>query len=435
MAEGEKTVSKLPLDGVRVADFTWVWAGPFCTLLLSMMGAEVIKFESKKRLDVQRYLPPFAYADPAVHAAFVEWLESGALEGKPFAYGPPGPDQADHFNQLNMSKLGVTLDLSRPEAAEIVKRVVVVSDVVVENYAPRVMKGLGLDYDSLKEVRPDIIYISMSGTGAVGPDRDFVLYGGPQVSLSGLSSLTGYSGGPPRTLPLSYGDPLAALHGAFSILAALHHRRNTGEGQHIDFSQWESTINLLPEGVMEYMMNGRLLPRMGNHDAIMAPHDVFPCKGDDKWIAIAVGSEEEWQGLCDAMGNSDWTKREEFADMYSRWQNQNELNRHLSEWTANFEACELMSLLQGVGVAATPSLNNAELVNDSHLKERGFFANIDHPATGPGIQPKPGIHFSETPSRFCRAPLLGEHNQRVLGELLGMNAQDIEQLVAVGVIH
>ncbi|MDO8673729.1 MAG: CoA transferase, partial [Dehalococcoidia bacterium] len=315
-----------PLAGIRVADFSWVWAGPYCTFQLAMMGAEVIEFESKRRIDITRILQPIAYADPPVHAAYVEWQNTDALERKPFAFGQPSPDQSGYFNHIAMSKLGVTLDLSNPRAMEIAKRVVAVSDVVIENFAPRVMKGFGLDYEILKEVRPDIIYVSMSGTGAFGPDRDFVLYGAPQVALSGLASLTGYVGGPPMPLPISYADPLAALHTAFYILAALNHRRETGEGQYLDLSQWESTICLQPEGVMDYMMNGRVPPRMGNRDGIMAPHDVYPCKGDDSWIAIAVGSEEEWRALCDAMGNPDWTRKEEFAGMYSRWHNQDQLN-------------------------------------------------------------------------------------------------------------
>ncbi|MDO8674001.1 MAG: CoA transferase [Dehalococcoidia bacterium] len=427
-------MNDLPLAGIRIADFTWVWAGPYSTLLLSTMGAEVIKFESRKRLDLNRTIRPFAYADPTVHANFVEWLGAGALEGKPFAHGRPGPNQADHFNQLNMSKLGITLDLSHPKSRNIIRSVVALSDVVIENYSPRVMKGLGLDYDALREVRPDLIYLAMSGLGAVGPDRDFVLYGGAQVAIGGLSSLTGYIGGPPLTLPIGYGDPLAAMHAAFCILAALEHRRVTGEGQYIDMSQLESMINLIPEGMMEYLMNDRIPSRMGNRDAIMAPHDVFPCKGDDKWIAIAVGSEAEWRALCSAMGNPAWTGLAVFADMYSRWQHQDTLGKYLGQWTANFEAYELMSLLQQAGVAATPSLSNAEIVHDPHLWERNFFVNIDHPATGPGIQPSPGIHLSETPAHFFRAPLLGEHNQRVFGELLGITTDEIESLVEEKVI-
>src|SRR5262249_37153051 len=234
----------------RVADFTWVWAGPFCTLQLAHLGAEVIRVESATRLCVTRLLPPF----------------------KGFEVGP---NRSGYFNQYNQGKRSITLDLKRPEAIEVAKRLCAASDVVVENFASGVMDRMGLGYEVLRALRPDLVMIALSGYGATGPDHDKVSYGPAQVPLSGMSSLTGYRDFPPMHVGISYGDPTGGLHGAFAVLAALMHRARTGEGQFIDLSQWETSVGVLGEGILAQTFGTGAPPRRGNRNPAMAPHDVF----------------------------------------------------------------------------------------------------------------------------------------------------------------
>src|SRR5919198_2541429 len=236
---------RTPLAGIRVADFTWVWAGPFCTLQLAHLGAEVIRVETATRPCVTRLLPPYADFEP-------------------------GPNRSGYFNQYNQGKKSITLDLKRPEAIDAAKRLCAASDVVVENFAAGVMDRLGLGYEVLSRLRPGIVMIALSSYGATGPDREKVSYGPAQVPLSGMSSVTGYRGFPPMHVGISYGDPTGGLHGAVAVLAALLHRARTGEGQYIDLSQWETSVAVLGEGVMEQVMNGTQPPRMGNRDPYMA---------------------------------------------------------------------------------------------------------------------------------------------------------------------
>src|SRR4030095_3952356 len=222
---------RAPLAGVRVADFTWVWAGPFCTLQLAHLGAEVIRVESATRTCVTRLLPPFA-------------------EFK------PGPNRSGYFNQYNQGKKSLALDMKQPEALAVAKRLCAASDIVVENFAGGLMDRLGLGYDVLRALRPDVIMIALSGYGAAGPDHDKVSYGPAQVPLSGFSSVTGYRDHPPMHLGISYRDPTGRLQGGVCVLAALLHRARTGRGQYIDLSQWETTMAVLPEAIVEYTMNG-----------------------------------------------------------------------------------------------------------------------------------------------------------------------------------
>src|SRR5438093_2616744 len=254
---------RAPLAGIRVADFTWVWAGPFCTLQLAHLGAEVIRVETATRACVTRLLPPFADFEP-------------------------GPNRSGYFNQYNQGKKSVALDLKRPEAIEAARCLCAASDVVVENFAAGVMERMGLGWDVLRRLRADLIVIALSGYGATGPDSDKVSYGPAQVPLSGMSSVTGYRGFPPMHVGISYGDPTGGLHGAVAVLAALLHRARTGEGQYIDLSQWETSMAVLPDALVEYTMNGTSPARDGNRDRHLAPHGIFRAAGHDRWIAVAV---------------------------------------------------------------------------------------------------------------------------------------------------
>jgi len=404
---------RLPLEGIRVVDFTQIQAGPQATLWLAVMGAEVIKVESMQRPDLLR-----RYAQ--------------ARDGRTDV----GPNQSTPFAALNMGKKGCTLNLTQPRAIELVKEIVRVSDIAVENFSTGVMDRLGLDYQSLKKVKPDIIMLSTSGLGRTGPEKGYLAYAAVIHALTGLCSLSGYPGGVPNFMGAMWSDVLAAQTGAFSVLAALHHRANTGQGQYLDLAMSEATLAVMPEAIMDYTMNERVRGCEGNRADIMAPHGCYPCQGEDKWVTIAVADDEEWQAFCQAMGNPTWTREERFGDQLSRWQNQEELDRLVAEWTAKFTHYEVMEILQGVGVAAGPSCSVTEVLDDPHLRERDFFIEINHPEMGKASQVRtPWNVDGEAVGKYEHAPLLGEHNDFVFRDLLEMSKEEVDQLVEERVIY
>lgn len=400
----------LPLAGVRVADFTWVWAGPFATLQLAHLGAEVIRIETQQRVCVTRRIPPFAD-------------------------GQPGPNRSGYYNQYNQGKESISLNLKHPQALEIAKQLVAASDIVAENFAAGVMGKMGLGYEVLKQIKPDVIMIAMSGYGASGPESAYVSYGPAQVPLSGLSSLTGFPGFPPMHVGFSYGDPNGGLHGAFAVLAALLHRARTGAGQFIDLSQWETSVALLGEGLLAQGMNGAPLPRQGNRDPWMAPHGLFRCQGDDRWVSIAVANEAEWQRLCAGMGRPELATDPRFATLVTRKQHEDALERAISAWTAALTAEEVTARLQAAGVAAFPALTNKELAADPHLRSRGFFVELSHPEVGTRQHAGMPWVFSDTPCQVRRpAPCLGQDTDEVLHRVLDYSSADIAALRANGVL-
>ena len=275
------------------------------------------------------------------------------------------------FNNANLNKKGVTIDLSRPEGAELAKRIVAVSDLAIENMRPGVMDKLGLGYKDLAKVKPDIIMLSSSGFGSSGPYREYAGYAPIFAAFGGLAHLTGYEDGEPNTMS-GVMDLRVGTASAFALLAALIHRQKTGEGQYIDLSSSECVSALVGAELMEYTMNQRSPFRCGNQDSIMAPHNCYRCKGDDKWISIAVATDEEWKAMCGVMGNPAWTKDEAFSNVYSRWKNRAQLDKHIAEWTINYTHYEVMTLLQGAGVAAMPSFSAEEILSDPHVKARGL---------------------------------------------------------------
>lgn len=403
-------MEKLPLEGIRVADFTWVWAGPFSTMQLAHLGAEVIRIETQGRVCVTRRIPP--------------WADN-----------QPGVNRSGYFNQYNQGKRSLSLDLKKPEAVEIAKKLVAVSDVVAENFAAGIMDKMGLGYEELHKVKPDIIVIALSGYGATGPEKDYVSYGPAQVPMSGLSSLTGYPGFPPMHVGFSYGDPNGGLHGAFAVLCALMYRARTGKGQYLDLSQWETSVAILGEGFMDQVMNGIQPPRMGNRDPYMSPHGLFRCQGEDCWVSIAVGSEEEWQSFCRGMGRSELAHDPRFATLAKRKKNEDELEELISAWIETLTAEEVTAKLQSVGVAAFPALTNKELAEDPHLRSRSFFVELPHPEVG--VRQHAGVPWkmSSAPCRVRRpAPLLGQDTDYVMQEILGYSAEGVAVLKGRGVL-
>lgn len=397
--------TRLPLAGVRVADFTWVWAGPYCTMHLAHLGAEVIKIESQGRMDITRRLP----------------LYPKGMKG--------GVNRSGLFNQWSLGKKSLLLNFEKPEGLELVKELIKKCDVVVDNFATGVMERLGLNYEELKKIKPDIIAASITGYGHTGPQKDYMGYGPAMAPLTGMSSMTGYAGGPPEEIGLSLGDPNGGINAATAICAALITRQRTGQGQCIDVSMWEAMTALVPEGWMEYAMNGAEVPRDGNRDIWMAPHNCFRCQGEDEWATIACGSEEEWQALSQAIGQPQLATDSRFRTAKDRKANERELEQLLTAWTVQRDKWDVTQILQVAGVAAFPSMNSKDLTEDPHLNERGFFAKLPHPEVGEKIHTGiPWILTNATNGVRSPAPLLGQHTDEIMRDVLGYADQDIARL-------
>ncbi|SRR5579875_46352 len=414
-------MAKAPLAGVRVADFTWVWAGPYCTLQLAHLGADVIRIESTSRPCITRVLPPWP-------------------DGK-----PGGLNRSGYFNQYNQGKRSVTLNLRHEAAREVARRLIAQSDVVTNNFAHGVMEKMGFGYEALKRIKPDIIMISLSGYGDTGPYRDYVAYGPAQIPLSGFSALTGYKGWPPMHTGFSYADPNAGVHGAFAILAALYHRAKTGQGQYIDMSQWECAMALLPEGILEYTFNNCEAERIGNSDPHMAPHGIYRCLDRperiaghviDQFIALVCADDNDWRQLAHIMGQAELADDPRFATLQARKQNEDELDAIIGRWTANQHAHELAANLQRAGIAAAVVADNKYLAEeDEHLRLRDYFVYLDHPEVG--VRQHAGIpwRMSRSDSRIrSAAPTIGQHTDEVLIELLGYTKEEVDQLRSSGAL-
>ncbi len=401
-----------PLAGVRVLDFTWVWAGPYCTLQLAHLGAEVMRVETAKRPGINRIIPPFA-------------------DGK------PGINRAGSFNQWNQGKRSLQLDLTNPRAVELCYELVASCDVVVENFAPGVIARMGLGYEKLRKFKPDLVMLSISGYGQFGPYRDFVSLGQQTAARAGMFWTTGYPNDIPRQIGISYADPVAGVFGAFGIISALIRRDRTGEGQYIDLSMWETLEMMLAESIIEYEMTGRQPERMGNHDNWIAPHEAYKALGDEEqWVTIAVPSEREWRRLCEAIRQPGLADDPRFCTAELRKRNEAALDAIVTQWTRTRERWELTEILQRAGVAAFPTLNNRDVATDSHLRARGFLVELEHPEIGRRTHAGIPWTMTGTPCHVrATAPLLGADTDSILSTLLGYSREQIDQLRAAGVIN
>ena len=410
------------LTGIRILDLSQVAAGPYATLLLGMMGAEVIKVESCRRPDIAR--GPAAPRPHQYH--FYPGQEPGE---RPW-------NRTANFTQRNRNKLGITLDLTVAEGKALFLRLAALCDALVENYRASVIDRWGLNYEVLKEVCPGLVYLKLSSQGNTGPERDYGSLGSTLECTGGLAALTGYLDGTPRMTNEVYPDPVVATLAVGALLAGLRHRRKTGRGIFIDLSQREVTTCLIGSAILDYSMNGRLQGPLGNRHQAFAPQGVYPCRGEDTWIAITVGSDEEWRGLCYALGNPAWTQDSRFADAPSRWHHQDDLDQHLAEWTRQHDHYQAMHILQAQGVPAGAVLKGSELVTDPHLDARGWWDRMAMPEVGReyAYVGAPWA-LSKSPRLGNRpAPTLGEHNRYVFRDLLGLPEADIAELEAKGIL-
>lgn len=400
-----------------------VWAGPFTTLLLADLGAQVIEVESTRHLNPTRTNyrhPPEELMRGPRGAIYARALEGGRFW-----------DRQGYFNYGKRNCLSVTIDISRPRGRDLFLRLARKTDVFLENNAADVVEKWGIDYPDLRAVNPQIIMLRFPGYGITGPYKHFKGYGANVEAVVGHTALRGYRGSDPsQTGAIFHADPAAGAHGAFAILTALYHRERTGAGQLIDLSQAESVLQHLAHAFMDYSMNRRVQEHWGNRHPSMAPHGIFPCRGDDSWIALAVPDDATFARLCEAMGEADLASDPRFAGVVSRHRNQDGLEAIIAKWTAGQDQRELMQRLQAAGVPAAAVLKQTEMHSDPHLRERGFFQVVTHPEAGTHPYPGPLARLSGTPlSIRWPAPTLGEHNAYILKEIVGVGDSEYDELL------
>ena len=391
------------LEGVRILDFTWVVAGPVAVRILADQGAEVIKIERRDTLDL-------------------------------------GTRRGGFSGNLHRGKESTVVNMADPRGIEIAQKLAAISDVVIDNFSARVMRNWGLDYESLKKIKPDIIAVSMSGFGHTGPHKDYVSYGPTLQALSGYTLQMRHPGREPAGWGYSYADMTGGYSGALAVLMALWHRKQTGQGQFVDLAQFEAISSLVGPGLLDILNNQTPSQPVGNRsqEAPAAPHGVYRCQGDDRWCAIAVFTESEWQSLCHVLGQPAWTREVRFASLADRLQHQDALDGYIEAWTQQHTAEEIMARLQEAGVAAGVVANGEDLDRDPQLRARGYWAQLPAQENGKTenvILDGPPFKLSKTPGYVAApGPLLGEHTESVLRRLLNYSDQQIAQLKAERVI-
>ena len=400
------------LAGVRVVDLSMGWAGPLAARHLADMGADVVKVEGCVRFDWWRGWE-----------ATQQWIDEGGAEKSPA------------FNTVNRNKRGITLDLATSAGSDLLKRLVAISDVVVENYSAGVLPKLGLSFEVLREANPAIVMISMPAFGNDGPWRDFRAYGSTVEQASGLPHLSGSPADPPTMVHVALGDAVGGLNGAAALLAALREKTRTGRGQHLDLSQSQCLFPLGIKGILAQSATGEAPPRRGNRSERHAPHGAFPCAGEDEWIVVQVRSEAQWQALADHAANCGDERLRGFGDVADRLTRVDELERALAAFTAEHVAELLTAELQALGVPAGHVASGLELGDDPHLCARGFWKTMRRDHVGELPHPAAPYRLGERPFDIDNAaPTLGQHNREVLSELLGLGDAEIDELQAQGVI-
>lgn len=398
------------LEGIKVVDFTWSVVGPLATMVLAQFGATVIRVETHNRLDFVRV--------------------SG-----PFKDGIAGIDRSAFYTSVNANKYGMSLDLNTPKGLEVVQKLVKWADIIAEGMTPGKMKKWGLDYESVRKVRPDIIYFSTTLQGQSGPYSRQPGYGPQATALAGLYEATGWPGGPPTFIYCAYTDDLAPYYLVTAIVAALVRRRKTGRGIYLDQSQVESGVIHLGPAILDYTVNERLVSRMGNRDPYAAPHGCYPCLGDDRYCVIAVRSDKEWRAFCKVIGKAELSADSRFATQAARKENEDELDRLIEEWTKDHAPEEVMFAMQAAGVPAGVVQNSKNLFEDPQLKHRGHFQWLEHSVIGLLPYHDQAFKLSKTPSQTTKsAPCLGQDNEYVYKEILGYSDDEISDLLAEGVI-
>ena len=396
-------------EGVKVLDFTWAGVGPITTKYLADYGATVVRVESKTRPCILRTTPPYKDA-------------------------VPGVDRAAYFAIYSPNKYSVTINMNHPKGIELVKRLITWADVVAESFTTGVMEKWGLSYEEIKKIKPDIIMYRTNMQGHSGPCCSLPGTGVNLVGLTGFAHLCGWSDRLPSQPYGPYTDSIAPRFGAAVLIAALDYRRRTGKGQLLDMSQFEAGVNFLAPLMLDYFVNQRVADRVGNYCPYTAPHNAYRCRGQDRWCTIAVGSNDDWQSFCRVIGNPSWTGDGKFSTILGRKENELELDRLVEGWTIKHSAEEVMALMQVGGVATGIVETIQDLFQDPQLKHRNHFWVMNHKEMGPFPHLGHAAVLSETPAQpRMPSPCLGEHNEYVCREILGMPEAEFDQLLVEGV--
>ncbi len=403
------------LSGIRLLDFGHVWAGPYAAQVLAHAGAEVIKVESARHIDLHRRMAPFPD-------------------------GQPGVNRAGTWSQQNSGKRSVTLNLASPRGLELAMRLITLSHAGIENYGPGVMDRLGLSWERIHETNPAFVMSSISGFGPIGAFRSYKAYGPTIEAFAGLSSVIGYSEGPPRSMGGQMPDTAAAMYAAIGILAALLQQRTTGEGAYVQVSQLESTLSLIPEILAKWVCGGEDSHPRGNDHEWMTPHNVYQASGDQEWIAIAIENDHQWRGFCDVLNQRGGANQEFIAlrllDRPGRRAARRRLDRLIAVEVSEWDPSKLVGTLQSVGIPASRSMSVRNLLEDAHLNDRRTFASVEHPELGTEvIYTSPWVVDAALRQAPRHAPLLGEGNEYVYGELLGLGSAEISDLQKEGIIY
>jgi crotonobetainyl-CoA:carnitine CoA-transferase CaiB-like acyl-CoA transferase len=395
-------MTRLPFEGIRILDFGWIFAVPHATAYLGALGADVIRVESTLAPDLVRFLTG--------------------------TDGVPGFNRSGIYHAINFSRRGIALQLAHPKAQEIARRLVKLSDVVTENFTVGNMQKYGLGYEDLRAIRPDIIMLSGTPLGQDGPFARTVGFGPTTQAYAGLCHLTGYPNSFPCGIGGTWPDFAVGTAMVFFLLAALYHRDRTGQGKYLDLSMAEMVTTMIPEAMLEYFMNGRDPGPVGNRDDAMAPHGVYPVSGDDQWIAIAISTDEEFRMLCGILAVPSLADDPKFARLADRLRNVEALDAEVAARTRNFTREDLVAKLRERQIAAGPVYNTQDLMQDKAFLASGMLEKLGHGEVGERIVPTLPVRFSAIEPRYFGAPMIGEHTDEVLRELLGMSADEIAQL-------
>lgn len=398
-------------NGVKVAEFAWVVVGPSTSRYLAEHGATVVKIESHKRLDTNRV-------------------------NSPFVNNEPSPDNSMFYGRHNPNKYSVSIDMKSKGGMELAWKLINWADIVTETFSPGTMEKWGIGYEDVKKVRPDIIYMSSSMQGRGGPHSSYAGYGQNACNFSGFAEISGW---PDRKASQPWGaytDYVCCRFAAFALIGALIQKKLTGKGQYIEQSQFESSLHFLMPAIMDYQVNGKIMGRMGNRTPLFAPHGVFQCKEEDRWVAITVLTEAMWQDFCKAIGNPDLAKQKEFATLADRKQNEDKLEEIVTAWTMQHTHQEVEDILQRAGVAAHIVSRPSDVYKDEQLKARNYWVPLQHEVMGlQKFEPQSGFIMSKTPRQITMpSPLVGQHNEYVFKELLGMSDDEIADHIIDGSI-
>ncbi|MBI4197790.1 MAG: CoA transferase [Chloroflexi bacterium] len=405
------TTTSTAFEGLKVLDFCWVAIGPMTTRYLADHGATVVRVESSHRIESLR-------------------------RAGPFAGGVQGVNRSGYYANYNGNKYGVTLNMALLRARELVKRLVAWADVVTENFTPGTMEEWGLGYEELRAINPGVILFSASMLGRGGPRERQPGFGPVLGSLAGFVNLTGWPNRSPVPPYGAYTDFFLPRFAISAIVAALDYRQRTGKGQHLDMSQLEASVQFIAPAILDYTANGHIMTRDGNRSPSLAPHNVYPCKGDDRWCAIVVQTDQEWETLCRAMGNPAWCSEERFSTALARKAHEGELDQRITEWTAGYEARDLMGRLQEAGVPAGEVERPEDLFSDPQLAHREHFVYKERQELGRHAFDSTEFRLSESPAQYkTPAPLLGEHTKHVLKAILELSDQEIAALAMEGVLE